>query len=196
VAHVVAVSEVGDADACDGPESLPDGHHVGKRLAGVELVREAVDNGHLAVLGERVDVGLAERPDHYRVQVSREDDGGVADRLAAAELQVVRGEVEADAPELRDPDLEADPCASRGLLEDHPEGSAREERAVSGLSPRLQAVGEVEHGRELVRLPVVHAQEISPFEVARGHWRILRPERLDRKTLRFYSAGVVRVRRR
>src|SRR3712207_8251342 len=43
-----------DPDALDGAEPLADRHHVGECLAGVELVREAVDHRDLGVLGELV----------------------------------------------------------------------------------------------------------------------------------------------
>ena len=85
------------------------------------------------MLGELLDVVLREGADHDRVEVAREDDGGVLDRLAAAELEVACREVEAVAAELGDADLERDPRPRRGLLEDHPERAAGEE--LVGLAP-------------------------------------------------------------
>ena len=107
--------------------------------------------GIVGVLGELLDVRLRERADHDRVEVAREHGRRVLDRLAAAELEVVRGEVEPGAAELRDADLERDARARRRLLEDHPERPAGEERgAPRARCARLQLVGEVEQQLQLL----------------------------------------------
>ena len=69
-------------------ELLPDRHHVGEGLARMEFVGQAVDDGDARGLGERVDLGLVERPDHDPVDVAREDEPCVLDRLAAAQLEI------------------------------------------------------------------------------------------------------------
>ena len=79
------------------------------------------------MLGELLDVLLREGADHDRVEVAVEDVRRVLDRLAAPQLEVARGQVEAGASELVDPDLERDARPRRGLLEDHPERSSGEE---------------------------------------------------------------------
>jgi hypothetical protein len=136
----------------------------------VEVVSQAVDDGHGSVLGERVHVGLRERPDHDPVHVAGEDDRGVLDRLAAPELEVVRGQVEARAAELGDPDLEAHARARGRLREDHRERPALERPVCDALlRPRLEPVGEVEDGAQLVRRPVVDAEEAPALQMDGDH---------------------------
>jgi hypothetical protein len=143
----------------------------------VGVVGEAVDHGDLRIARELVDVGLGERPDHDRVEVAREDERGVLDRLAAAELEVGGREVEADPAELPDPDLERDPGAGRRLLEDHPERPAgKKTLLLAGGLGVLQLVGQVEHTQEVLAAPVGDSREVSALEVVgdRQHgWRIL-----------------------
>ncbi len=142
----------------------------------MEVVRQAVDHGDVGRVRELVDVGLLEGADHDPVQVARQHSARVPDRLAAPELQVAGGEIERRAAELEHADLEADARSRRGLLEDHPERPALEMPVLDALPlPRLQAVGEVEDLEELVRVPVVHAQEVPPLELCRDHARILCP---------------------
>ena len=170
VADVVPVAEVRDADALEAAQPLADREHVGERLARVELVREPVDDRDVGVLGELVHVRLRERPDHDPVEVARKHDRGVLDRLPAAELQVAGGEVEPGAAELGDPDLEAHPRPRGRLLEDHPEAPALEEPVRHPLAlPGLEPLRVVENEQELVRLPVVHAEEVAAFQVRGDH---------------------------
>src|SRR5262249_7666412 len=154
-ADVVAVAEVDDLEPCEATEALPDGHHVGECLTRMRTVGEAVDDGDRRVRRELLDVGLRERADHDRVEVTGEHDRGVLDRLAAAELEIARREVETRPAELVDPDLEGDAGPGRGLLEDHPERAAGEEPGLlaGALLPR-QVVGEVEHLEQLLGAPV------------------------------------------
>ena len=184
VAHVVPVAEVRDADALEAAQPLPDREHVGERLARVELVREAVDDRDVGVLGELVHVGLRERPDHDRVQVAREHDRGVLDRLPTPELQVAGPEVEPGAAELRDPDLEAHARPRGRLVEDHAEAPAVEEPVRHTLAlPRLEALGVVEDEHELVALPVVDPEEVASFQVRGDH--LANPTERGRPTLRY-----------
>ena len=53
-----------------------------------------------------------------------EDAGDVADGLALADADVGGGQVEGVAAELGHGDLEAEPSAQRGLVEEHGEGAA------------------------------------------------------------------------
>ncbi len=131
-------------------------------------IGQPVDHRDGCVGRELLDIGLGERPDHDRVEVAREDDGRVLDRFAAPELEVTRGEVEPGAPELVDPDLERNPCSSRGLLEDHPECSAGEKVVLlARLLPTLEVVGQVEHLEQLVAAPIRDAGERATFETVR-----------------------------
>ena len=106
MADVVAVADVRDADAFEAAEALADREHVGKRLARVELVGEAVHDRNGCVLREFVDVGLPERPDHDRIEVAREHDRGVANRLSTPELGLAGRKVETHTAELGHGDAE------------------------------------------------------------------------------------------
>src|SRR5207249_7338316 len=89
-------------------------------------------------------------------------------RLAATELEVGRGKVEPGAAELRDPDLEGDARPRRGLLEDHPEGSARKKVVLLAPAlPLLQVVGQVEHLQKLLATPVGDPREVPALETLR-----------------------------
>src|SRR6185312_17403479 len=92
-------------------------------------------------------------------------DRRVAERLAAAELEVAGREVERVAAELGHPDLEGDAGARRGLLKDHRERAAGEEMVL--LAARLallQVVGEIEHGQEVVAAPVGDPREAAALQ--------------------------------
>ena len=104
-ADVVAVPDVREPDTLQPAEPFADRHDVGHCLTGMLVVGEPVDDGNGTVPRELVHVRLRERPDHDRVEVAREHDRRVANRLAPAELEVGR-EVEPRAAELRDADLE------------------------------------------------------------------------------------------
>jgi hypothetical protein len=62
---------------------------------------------------------MVEGADHDAVHVAREDAGGIADRLAPAELDVARREEERVPAELVGADLEGDAGAGGALGEDH-----------------------------------------------------------------------------
>jgi hypothetical protein len=160
-AHVVPIAEIGEAGAREPAQPLANRHQVGERLAWVRVVREPVDDGDVRVLGELLNVLLREGADHDCVEVALEHVRRVLDRLAAAELEVAGGEVEAVAAELGDPDLEGDAGARRRLLEDHAEAAAGEKLMwLSALPERLQLVGEVEGGLQLLGVPGANASEV------------------------------------
>ena len=80
--------------------------HVGDRLARMMLGREHVDHRHGGVLGELRSDLVGPGPDPDRRDVAREHIGGVADRLATAELEVVGPQHHWVPSELDDPGLE------------------------------------------------------------------------------------------
>ena len=152
VADVVAVAEIREAHAFEPAEPLADRHRVGECLQRVREVGEPVDHRDRGMLGERVDLGLVERPDQERADEPREHERGVAVALAAGELQVGGRQVERHAAELGDPDLEADAGAGRRLVEDQPDRAAGQDPQL--LAPGallLQLVGQVERELELRR---------------------------------------------
>jgi len=194
VEHVVPVADVGDPDAVGAAEPLADRQCVGERLARVGRVGEAVDDRDRGVCRELVDVLLGERPDHEPVEVAREDGRRVADRLAAAELKLAGGQVDADAAELGDADLERDAGARRGFGEDEPERPAQQQVLVlSPLVRRLQVVREVERRSQLLGAPVRDPREVPALErLGDGdHGRDRRRQLLDNTELRFYIAHVI-----
>ena len=159
VGHVVAVADVGDLLSLQIAEVLPRGEVVGHGLAGVREVGEAVDDGDARVLGEVGDGLVREGARHDAVDVAREDFRGVVDRLAAAELDVARGEEEGVAAELEHAGLERDARARRRLLEDHGQGLAAEGVAVA-LRILLDVAGQLEDLPHVVGAVVVDLDEV------------------------------------
>jgi hypothetical protein len=111
----------------------------------MRAVGQPVDDRNGRVGGQLLDIGLGKGPDHDRVEVARQDARGVLDRLAASQLEVVGREVEPDAPELPDPDLERHTRPGRRLLEDHSERPAGEQPVFLARGLRaLELVAEIE----------------------------------------------------
>ena len=106
VGHIVAVADVAEFAPLDVALILADGHEVGEHLAGVAIVREPVDDGDGAELGEGFHFPLIEGADHDAVEVAREHAGGVLDDLSPADLQVAGGEEEGCAAEVEHAHLE------------------------------------------------------------------------------------------
>ena len=178
VADVVSVAEVRDADALERAEALPDRHRVGERLERMGRVGEPVDDRDRRVLRELVDLGLVERADRDRAQEAREDERGVAGRLAARELEVCRRDVERHPAELGDPDLRADPCPRRRLAEDEPDGATGQDPQLPpARALDLELVREVERRAELVGAPVGDPREAPALERVGdpGHGAIVLP---------------------
>ena len=128
--HVVAVADPGEARAARleraGAEPLPDGEQIGEHLTRVRQIGEAVDHRHRREARQLLGDVVPEGADDDGVAVAAEHARGVAQRLAAADLRALRGEIDGVAAELVHADLEADARARRGLLEDHPERLADE----------------------------------------------------------------------
>ena len=98
------------------------------------------------MLGERLHLVLREGPDHQRREEAREDESGVAIRLATRELELRRRQEEGHPAELGDPDLECDARSRGRLVKDEPDRPAGEEpQLAAAQSLRLELVGEVEH---------------------------------------------------
>jgi hypothetical protein len=159
VGDVVAVAEVGEAEAGEPSLALPDGLQVGKGLAGVGVVGQGVDHRDGAGPGEPLEVLLGEGAQHDGVDVTGQHRRGVLDGLAAAELGLAAGERQRVAAQLVDGDLEGDPGAGRWLLEDQRDGAAGEgrPRPPVGLVP----VGAVEQRDQLIAADVVDGEEVT-----------------------------------
>ena len=146
VCHVVTVADEAELLALEIAAELADRLQVSKHLAGVRVVGETVDYRDRAVFCHVLDLLLVEGADHDAVEVAREHADGVRGLLAAADLQVVRGEEESLAAELVHTHLKGNAGTCRGLAEDHAEGLALE---IGLLDTRLalgfELVGEVEY---------------------------------------------------
>ena len=92
VGDVVAVADVREPEPVQAAEALLERERVGERLAGMMRVREGVHDRHVGRGGDLLDRLLRERPDHDRGRVAREHARRVGDRLAPAELELVRAE--------------------------------------------------------------------------------------------------------
>ncbi len=165
-AHVVSVTEVRDPNAREPAQALADRHQVGEDLARVGDVGQPVDDRHARVGGELLHILMRERADDDAVEIAREHVRRVLDRLAAAELKIVGAQVEPEAAELGDSNLERDARAGGRLLEDHPERTAGEQTVLLALALKLlQLVGEVEDELELVRRPRGDPDEVASLEI-------------------------------
>src|SRR5215203_6984796 len=94
VGHVVAVADVRDPYALDRTELLSHGHEVGDGLARVVGVRESVYYGDVGRAGELFQVSVVEGADHDGVDVAGEDAARVGRRLAFADLDLLRAQME------------------------------------------------------------------------------------------------------
>jgi hypothetical protein len=65
----------------------------------VVVVGQRIDDRHRRRRGERVQIGLGERAHDDRRGLAGEDARGVGERLAAAELQLVRSQHHGEHPE-------------------------------------------------------------------------------------------------
>ena len=160
VAHVVPVSEVDELLSAESSELLLDSDHIGQSLAGVLEVVEAADDGNRGVLAELIHHLVIERTVHDAVDEPAHDTGGVLDGLAVdAHLHLGFVDVERVSAEFGDRDIERDPGAGAGLLEDHRERLAFEGVAVMSAFC-FQFDCEVDKGGPLV-LHIGNGDQIS-----------------------------------
>src|SRR5262249_6442176 len=152
----------GDPHAVEPAAALEEREAVGQHLTGVMEVGEAVDDRD-ARAGREVDDALMEEcARHHEVDPALEVARDVASRLALAEPDVARREMERRATELHHADLERDPGAETRLLEDHRERPAEEERMrLPGAQIRLQASGESKNVLDLGRVQVGDAEKVA-----------------------------------
>ena len=114
-------------------------------------IREAVDDGHRAVLREILDLLLVEGADHDAVHIAGEHARGILHRLAAADLRALAREYDGVAAELVDAHLERNARSGGGFLKDHAERLALQVRVLDAvLRLVLELVGEVEDLEDLL----------------------------------------------
>lgn len=111
----IAVADEANGEIVEGTAFFLDGLEVGENLAGVFLVGESVDGGDVAEVSKIDDILLGEGADDRAVNHTTQDAGGIADRFAATELDIVCREEHDIAAQLADADFEADSCARGGL---------------------------------------------------------------------------------
>ena len=101
-----------------------------------------------------------------RVDVAREHERGVAQRLAARELQLVAAQDQRMPAELDDADLEGQPRARRGLLEDQRDRPLRER--VGAARRALQLERAVEQRVELGCVELGAGEEMAGHGLRAG----------------------------
>ena len=165
---VAAVADEREPTASSAAETLLDREHIGQCLAGVVLIGECVDDRHRRPARQLVDRFLRERPDHDRRDVARQRPRGVCNRLAAAELQLLRRQCDGRCPEARDRRCERDSRAGGRLLEDA--GDRVPSQCPFPLARRgLHRLGEPEQVMQLLARQVGDAGEVRQEGVgARG----------------------------
>ncbi|MNF62755.1 hypothetical protein D3C84_444400 [compost metagenome] len=139
-----------------------EGLHVGQQLAGVQVVGQAVDHRHSRIRGELGQGAVGEGADHHRIEHARHDDGGIANRLAAAELGVAWREENRLAAQLDHAGLERQAGTGRGLLEDHPQYAVLqrlEQHAPVAQVLQLDAAADQAH--QLLRCAVLQREKVS-----------------------------------
>ncbi|VXA87749.1 hypothetical protein AERO8C_50347 [Aeromonas veronii] len=117
VADVVAITEVGKLHLRQVVVVLGNGHKVGQPLTGVVEVAQAVHHRHCAVL-RQLDQGLViEHPGDDGITPARQVGSEILHRLPLAQRAVLLIQIDAVATQFGDTDVEGDPGAQGGLLE-------------------------------------------------------------------------------
>src|SRR5262249_54559473 len=155
-------------------------------------VREAVDHRHPRAAREVDDALVQEHARQDEIDPAFQVARDVARGLALAELDVARREADCGAAELDHPDLEGHAGPQAGLLEDHGERAAREERVRAprpqiALQPRRQ----LEDGLDLGRLEVGDAEQI-PLHAVAARARSSRASPWSTSSAVMISGGVIR----
>jgi hypothetical protein len=164
---VVAVADIGEAQAGEVAEALAQGHQVGEGLAGVVARGERVDDGDFRLGRQLLHLLVGAGADRDRVDVAREDSGGVANRLAARELQLVAAQHDRRPAQLGDGDLEGDAGARRGPFEDEGDAATGEVAVSRALAPaRFQLQRQVEQLAQLEGAELFGGEEIALCQAA------------------------------
>ena len=166
MAHIIPVAHIGELQAVESPQLLPQREEVAQGLAGVQQVRKGVDHGDGSVPGElrhrRVREGARRDAIHPALEVPRHVFDGLA--LAQARLGVV--EVDGETAHAGHANLKADARAQRRLLKDQRQLLAFE-RAGKRARRRLHLGGEpedqvqVREGEVALRHQVVNAKRFA-----------------------------------
>ena len=170
VPHVVAgVPEIAVRDLGEWLlAGLRHGHHVGEDLGGVELVGEPVPHRHSGVLGQDLDLLLAEPSVLDAVVGAPQHPSGVLHRLLVADLRAAGVEVGDVGTLVIGGHLERGPGPGRGLLEDERDVLVGQVwTLIAAVLGRLQVRGQSQQELELGRGEVEFLQEAAVAEVER-----------------------------
>ena len=156
----LAALERGDQVAVGASPPLGGRECVRVDLAGVQEVREPVDDRDSRGRGQPLHLGVVIGADDDPVDKAGEDARGVLDRLAPSQLEVVPVQVDGVAPQLVDPDLEGHAGAgARFRKEEGPGLPGKHRRGVPTPFP-LEVAGEREHLAQLRGLQVGLFEEV------------------------------------
>ena len=122
----MSVADKAQLQAAQAALVLPDGHQVRQHLAGMAIIRQAVDHGNGAVSSQVLHLLLGKGTDHNAVQIPGQHPGGILHRFSPADLQIVGAEEQGHAPQLIHAHLKGDPGPGGRFLKDHPQGLALE----------------------------------------------------------------------
>src|SRR6185312_5574295 len=137
------------------------------RLAGMVQRGERVDHRHGGGGGQLDHPLVGAGADHDGVDHAREDLRGVGDRLPARELHFVAAQHHRVGAELVDADVEGDPGAGRGALEDKGDGAAGERLGAEppalagGVAARFEVGRTVEQALQLEGAQLFAGEEVS-----------------------------------
>jgi len=155
---VVAVADVRQHAAVERAEGLAQRLQVGERLARMVLRRQHVHDGNSGMFGKAVDLVLVPGAQADHGGVAGEHQRGVADRLAAGELQLVRAQDHRMPAEFEDAGLERRARARGRLVEDQRDGPAFER--PRGQRRRLERGGALEQQGEAVGVQLCAGDEV------------------------------------
>ena len=156
---VVAVADVGELEPLEAAEGLAQREQVGQRLARVVAGGEHVEDRDRALGGELLEQRVGPGAHADGVDVAREHERGVPDRLAARELHLVGAQDHRVAAELDDAGLEGHARARRGLLEDERDDAVAQR--VGRARRGLELGGAVEQRAQLVGAQLGAGEEVA-----------------------------------
>ena len=175
--NIVAVADPRHEQRFDRPFILLQCHDIGKDLAGVGPVGQAIDHRHGGMLCEFDQRLVGHRAHHDDVDIAGQDARRVRDGLAAAELHVGMVQNDGLAAELPHGDIERNARARGCLLEQHGEDRAfckTRARRSRSLERFLQRFGAVEDKAQRFAIVVVNVNEMT-----KCHWHFERRVTLE-----------------
>ncbi|OIQ75215.1 hypothetical protein GALL_431160 [mine drainage metagenome] len=126
-------------------------HHVGHDLTGVGAVGQPIDDGNRGIFRHLLQRRLFKGADHDEIDIARQYAGGVGDGFAVAKLHVGARQHHGLPAHLAHADVEGNPCAGRGFLENQRDHAAGKRLIVIGrafgavVARGLHGAGAVDH---------------------------------------------------